>query len=319
MRKFIILIVLPIVAIESKSELSRKLELYHLVVSKWVMDKSDAIDRYLAGSEDSENLSNTKVTVAYEFGFNSKGRFLHNYDFALSLNLPRFQNKVKLTFEKVNKYKSLINSKESFLSKSSPELNSESNYNLALNFSQWSGKKSSVYFTGGVRFNSKLLIEPYIGLVSGYNIKSTKKVIFNVKNTLRYYLAGEIKDNLSTQYLYNYRSNILLGWLGNIEYTSKSDTQTLTSEFIWQKAVDKYKFYRIGFVADGTLKHFRHFQKNDFYAYLKYHNRYRGKDWLFYELTPSVEWRKRDNYHTSFGLKFKIGATFGGIKELFDK
>jgi hypothetical protein len=316
MKKFIF-ILLPLVAVNCKS-LSEMLEEYHLIASEWVMDKSDELDRYLSDSNDNKKLSNTKVKVAYEFGFNSEGRFSNDFDFALSLNLPRFQDKVKVTLEKVNKYKSLINSNESFLSKSD-ESKIDDSYNLALQFSQWKGKKSSLYFTGGVRFNSKFLLEPYIGVITGYNIKSTDKIAFNIKNTLRYYLAGEIKDNISTQYLYNYKDDMLIGWLGNIEYTNQSDEQTLTSEFIWQRVPNKDMFYRVGFVADAKLRHFQHFKKNDFYLYYKYHNKYRGKDWLFYELTPSVEWRKEDNYHTSFGLKFKVGATFGGIRDLFNK
>ena len=319
MRK-IILIIIPFIFVKAESDLSQLLEKYHFVASKWLMDKSDVIDRYLSDSDDDKNLSNTKVSIAYELGVNSKGRFSNDVDFSLSLSLPRFSNKVKLTLEKVNTYRSLIDSKESRLSNSESKISSnDDQYNLALKFSQWSGKKSSIYFTGGVRFNSKFLLEPYIGFVSGYSIEDTKKIVFNVKNTFRYYLAGEVKDNLSTQYLYNYKDDILLGWLGNIEYTNKSSHQTLTSEFIWQKVTNSYKFYRVGFVADAKLKNFKHLRKNDLYVYVKYHNRYRDKDWLFYEITPSLEWRRRDNYHTSFGLKFKIGATFGGIRDLINK
>ncbi len=317
MRK-LLLIILPITVISGESNLSKKLEEYHFIASKWVMDKSDELDRFLSDDYDNKNISNTKVSVAYEFGFNSKGRFSNDLDFSLSLNLPRFSNKVKLTLEKVNTYRSLIESKESFLSKSDSDTN-EDNYNLALQFSQWRGKRSSIYFTGGVRFNSKFLLEPYIGIISGYNIKKTDNKIVNVKNTLRYYLAGEVKDNFSTQYLFNYKQDTIVGWLGNIEYTNKSDKQTLTSEFIWHKVPNRYMFHRVGFVANAKLTHFKHFRKNDFYVYYKYHNRYRGKDWLFYELTPSVEWRKRDKYHTSFGLKFKVGATFGGLRDLINK
>jgi len=316
--KKLLLIILPITVISAKSDLSDKLDRYHLIASKWVMDTSDEIDRYLSGTEDDKNISNTKVTVAYEFGFNSKGRFSNDVDFSLSLNLPRFSNKVKLTLEKVNKYKSLINSKESYLSKSDTDTK-EDNYNLALKISRWKGKKTSIYFTGGVRFNSKFLIDPYIGIIGARNIKNTENKIFNVKNSLRYYLAGELKDNLSTQYLFNYKKDTVIGWLGNLEYTNKSAEQTLTSEFIWQKVPNEHMFHRIGIVADAKLTHFKHFKKNDFYVYYKYHNKYKDKDWLFYELTPSVEWRKRDKYHTSFGLKFKVGATFGGIKDLINK
>jgi hypothetical protein len=317
--KKILLLTLPIIAFSANSDLNNNLDKYHTLVSKWVMDKSDVVDRYLASKDDNKNLSNTKVSVAYEIGSTSKGKFSNNYDFSLSLNLPRFKDKVNLTLEKVNTYKSLINSKESFLSKSDSQTNSDDNYNLGISFSQWSGKKYATHLSGGVRFNSKFLLEPYVGVVSSYNIKSTKKTEINIKNTLRYYLAGEIKDNISSQLLYNYGSDVLLGWLGNFEYTSKSSKQTLTSEFILQKEYSSYNFYRLGFVANAKLTHFKNPKKNDFYIYFKYHNKYQNKDWMFYEITPSVELRKENKYHTTVGLKLKVGATFGGIRDLFKK
>ncbi len=312
--KKIILLTIPILLFSEDISIFDK---YHIVVSKWIMDKSDALDRFLAGTQDSKSLSNTKVTLSYELGANNLGKFSNDFDFSLSLNLPRFQDKAKITLEKVLNNKSLVgNNRESQLSKS--DENSDNKYNLALSLSQWRGKKASIYLTGGLRLG-KNIIDPYIGVVSGYNVISNNKKEFNIKNTIRYYFAGEIKDNLSTQYLYNYSDHILLGWLGNLDYSNREKEQILTSEFIWHRSINKYKFYRVGFIANAKLKHFKHLRKNDFEVYVKYHNKFRDKDWAFYEITPFVDKRKEDNWHTTYGVKLKVGATFGGIKDFIHK
>jgi len=303
---------IPIVLIAQESLTSQYLERYHKSISYWIMDGSDIVDRYLADTNDTKKLSKTRVKIAYEFGTNSKSGSSNTLDFGLSLSLPRLENKAKITLEKVNKTTGLFgNNAESTLSKK--EDNFDDSYNLALKYSQWRGKKSSIALTGGIRFN-KIFFEPYIGLIAGYTIINNTKENLTIKDTLRFYIAGEIKNNFSTQYLYNYSNDILLGWRGNFEYSNKSDIQNLISEFIWHKYIDEDKFIRVGFVSTATLTNFKKPKKDNFELYTKYHNKMLNKDWLFYEVTPSVDWKKEDNYKTSVGVKLKIGATFGGFR-----
>ena len=314
MKKVLFLIPVTILANQELSLLDE----YHIKISKWILDKSDAIDRYLSGENDDKNLSNTKLTLSYEIGSDNKGKISNNFDFSLSLNLPRFQKKSQLIFEKVIENRGVIGNSESLLSKS--DINkTENNYNLAIRFSQWHGKKSSINFAGGVRFSTRTVIEPYVGFNLGYNIISNEKTEFNVKNSFRYYLAGECKNILSSQYLYNYRDDILLGWFGSFTYSNKLSNQYLRSEFIYHKVINDYKFYRVGLIGNAKLTHFKHFRKNDFEIYVKYHDRYKNKKWLSYEVTPFVDLKRDYDYHTSYGIRLKVSATFGGIKDILNK
>ena len=307
-----ILIFTPLLTFaQEDSSMSNLLDKYHQIISYWVIDGSDSIDRYLSGTKDKKRLSKTKINLSYEIGTYNTGGLVNNFDFGISLSLPRFKNKAKITLEKVNRDKSLFgNNREAVLSKKDDDTSLDS-YNLALKYSQWGGKKSKIGLTGGIRFN-KLIVEPYLGVIAGYSIKSNNKENINLKNILRFYLAGEIKDSLSAQYLYNYSSDLLLGWRGNIDYSNKSDEQTFISEFICHKYVNEYKFFRFGFISTASLTNFKHFRKGDFEIYSKIHNKMMDKKWLYYEVTPSLDWKRKDNYKTSVGIKFKIGASFGG-------
>ena len=303
-------------SIVAAQEIDSILDEYHIKISKWVMDKSDVIDRFLSGVHDEKSLSNTKIKVAYEVGVDDDGDFSNSFDFSLSLHLPRFKDKALLTLEKVTDNDTFIRDKEALLTKKDMDLND--NYNLAFKLSRVKTRDFSINATGGVRFG-KNIIEPYIGLILDNNFIHSKKVEFNINNTVRYYLAGEIRDVLSTQYLYNFKKNIVLGWLGTIDYSNEESEQTLTSEFIWHKRVNDYKFYRFGFIADAKLRNFKHFRKNNFEVYFKYHDKYKDKKWLFYEITPFIDWKKEDDYKTTFGMKLKVGATFGGIRDLLKR
>ncbi len=302
---------LPLVTFTS-AEVS-KLDSYHLFLSNWVMNSSDNLDRYLVEKNDTKSLSNTKIDIAYEGGLNTAGGFLNNLDFGLSLNLPRFENKVKLSVSKVKQNWNATDANGNVVSNMdiSSNKSDDDKYDLMVEYQNHKGKRSSVGFTGGVRFN-KVFFEPYIGLKAKYLIYSNDLNLLVAKNVLRFYLAGEIRDTISAKYIRLIDSDLQFGWYGNIDYSSKSNEQVLKSEFILHKKLGEFTFIRGGFFASSKLTNFKNPKKENFELYARYHHKLLNRDWLYYELTPAIEWKNDDKFSGSFTLKFKVGATFGG-------
>ncbi len=311
MKKFLLLLLFPLFTIADSIELS--LDKYHYIISQWILDKSDFVDRYLADINSSVKENRTIIDVSVEVGkFSTQKSFYHNVDFSMQLDLPRLRDKLKVTFQKVREESSLLNrNSEALLSRSS-DLKNES-YNLALSYSPFSNKNIVFSLDGGVRFN-KFFFEPYIGILTAYKIRRDKKVDSNIKNSLRFYLAGEVKNLLLAQYFYKYKEDIVLGWLGSFIYSNELSNQDISSEIFALKLLDKYRFGRVGFIATAHLKHFKNPKTDDFELYFKYHNKLLNKKWLYYEITPSLHWKRKDDYKTSVGIKVKVGATFGAVK-----
>ncbi len=313
MKKFILyisILLAPLVTLANKSDdLSSSLDKYHYIISQWILDKSDLVDRYLSDiNTTTEN--NTSIDISIEVGkFTKSNSFYHNVDFALHLDLPRLKNKLKLTLQKVSKSSTLLGkNSEKLLSKSSDSDNE--GYNLALTYSPWAKKRFFMTFDSGVRFDN-YFFEPYVGVLSGYKIKQKDNVEANIKNSLRFYLAGEIKDLVLGQYFYKYKEDVVVGWLGSFIYSSEKNTQDLSSEVFGLKLLNKDSFFRLGFISNFHLKHFKNPKKDNFELYAKYHNKLLNKEWLYYEVTPSLNWKKEHNFKPSVGVKLKIGATFG--------
>jgi len=312
MKKFLLIATItPFLSFANKSDSS--LDKYHYIISQWILDKTDLVDRYLSDIHDTKKENHTTIDISIEFGkFTRTDSLYHNVDFSIHLDLPRLKNKLKLTLEKVSKNSTLLNkNREKLLSKSSD--NSDEGYNLALSYAPWDKRRFFVSFDGGVRFDN-YFIEPYVGILSGYKIKKSKKVEANVRNSLRFYLAGEVKDLLLGEYFYKYNENVVLGWMGSFVYSSEQSTQSISTEFFALRLLNKDSFARVGFISNFHLHNFKNPKKDDFELYFKYHNKLLNKKWLYYEITPSLNWKRKDNYKTSVGLKVKIGATFGAVK-----
>ncbi len=289
---------------------------YHKFLSNWLMDKSDYLDKYISEKNDTKRLSNTRVKVAYEVGVNTSGGFSNNLDFGLSLNLPRFENKVKLTLNKVKSDWNALDENGDVVSNVglSSKLESDNKYDLMLEYKGHRGKKSSIGLTGGLRFN-KYFFEPYVGLKGKYLVFQRDKDALLLRDKLRFYVAGEIRNTIYSKYVRDVGKYMQFGWYGNIDYSTKSDNQDFKTELLLQRSTNNYSFNRVGFVASANLTNFKNFRKQNFETYYKHHDKMLNKDWLYYEITPSVVWKKEDNFKSSFTLKFKIGATFGGIRK----
>ncbi len=288
------------------------LDKYHYIISQWLLDKTDLIDRYLADINTTKRVKNkTKIDISFEIGkFTNINSFYHNLDYSLNLDLPRFQNKWKLKLEKIKQHNfSILKSNEELLSKTNRDKNTT--FNLSLFFTPIKGKKSIFSLDGGVRFNKKFLIDPYIGVVIGRKLKKNQKKDFNIKNNIRFYLSGEFKDLLKAFYFYKYENNQIVGWNGNFVWSSEVNTQYFSSEIFSLKFLNKNSFYKVGFISTASLKNFKHLRKEDFEFYIKYRDKLLNKKWLYYEITPATKWERKNNYKTSIGIKLKIGAIFG--------
>lgn len=289
------------------------LDKYHYKVSNWLLAKSDYLDKYLTDNNDTKHLSHTKVGISYEITSNSSGGISNNFDFSLSLSLPRFQNKMKLKLDKVKKNWNSIDDNGVILPLNSIQKDTtlDDSYNLGLEYSQWKGKRSSIKFTGGLRF-SKIILEPYIGIIAGYKIYNRDRIETSIKNKLLFYTSGEIKNTSSLQYLYSIDRDNLIGVYAILEYSTDEDDQTIKSEFMWHRRIDNRSYFKSGFIATAKLTKFKNLKRENFELYSRYHNKFRDKDWLYFEITPAVDWKKEDNFKPSATLKLKVGATFGG-------
>jgi hypothetical protein len=313
-KKLLLILLVPFIISAAQEEgFLESLEKYHTIISKWILDKTDLVDRYLVDKNDTKRENKTLIDLSFELGkFTQESGFYHNLAFSLQLDLPRLENKFKLKFQKVPQNSgTLLNEKdkENLLAKD----DEKKKYNLSLNYSPLAKENFFFSISGGAQFD-ELMINPYVNLVTGYKFKKSKKEDIFLKNSLRFYLGGEVKDLLIGQYFYQYQKDMVLGWIGSFVYSNKSSYQDMTSEFFALKELNKHSFYRIGFAATAHLKNFKHAHKGDFELYARYHNKLLNKKWLYYEITPSLNWKRKEHYKTSVGIKVKIGATFGALK-----
>ncbi len=314
MKKLYLLLVLSAILFSKSNKYD--LDKAHILASNWIMNKSDFLDRYLANKHDTKHLSNTKLNIAYEVGLNTSGGLSNNFDFGLSLRLPRFEKKVKLKIQKVKEEWNALDNSGNVVSNVglSSSISNKDKYDLMLQYRGHKGKRSSIGLTGGVRFN-KIFWEPYVGIKAKYIIFQEEKQVLLLRNTLRFYISGEMRDTLYSKYVRRLGINSQFGWYNNLDYTSKSNKQDLKTEFVLQTSNNNYSFFRTGFIAWAKLKNFNNPRKENFEIYTKYHNKMRNKKWMYYEVTPAIEWKRKDNFKPSFTLKFKIGATFGGTRK----
>jgi len=319
MKNFIPFVIMTIYMFGLHAE-SSIIEHYHTLASQWLTERTDRIDNYLVDSNESERINRTMLELAYLGTYDSKNGFSNGIDFSFALDLPRFQKRMRLIFKKVqedewgsdgnisgNMENSHLPSSGSGISDSNE---SRSGYALGFEYFQWAEGKLTLKFEAGARFND-VMFEPYIGAKTGYQLYKEGPWESMLGNSLRLYLGGEVRDDVTllTRYILDPKTS--MGWYNTFGYSSVSESQSMGSELAWQKMLGEENYLKVGFALSGQMINFSEPEVSEYKIFGTYRNRV-WKDWLYYEVTPATVWRKSDNFKNAYRLDLKLGIRFGG-------
>ncbi|SFV65729.1 hypothetical protein MNB_SV-12-239 [hydrothermal vent metagenome] len=275
---------------------------YRDELSTWLVDSSNSIDNYFIeanGTATSTTYAELKTSFALESGRSSE----YAIRLRLRLNLPKVQEKLRVVFEDSDSdddfYDSTKLDNDRYLDKK--------DYYLRLEYFNYIINKLSFSLSGGVKLN-RLDIYPYVNLKVKYNVDSSDNNKRVVSNRFRYYINEDIEDIISYNILYPLEESFYCTVRNSVRYRNWQDYQQIVNSISFVKSIEKNRYLSVGASLLNELEDI-----DLTLQYPKIYSTYRGKlykEWIYYELTPSILWRKENDYHESYRFMVSIGMIF---------
>ena len=280
------------------------LDEYRLNISYWLVKKSQDIDNYFFESNSTNHTSHTYAEIKSSFALENTQNSEYAVRLRLRLNLPRIQKHLRIVFEDASNDNALYDG---------TKLNSqyqleEKQYFLRLEYFNYMVKQLNFSLSSGVRF-TKTMLHPYLNIKAKYNIKSQEEKKKILSNRFRYYINGDIEDVISFNTLYTLDESLYFTIQNSFRYRNWEDFQKIVNNASFIKALEVGEQASAGFTLVTELKNNRNLTLNYPQLYVTYRNQL-YKNWIYYEIHPSLLWRKENDYESSARLMLTIGIIF---------
>ena len=278
------------------------LDKYHDDLCHVLVDISNSIDNYFVESNSTES-SSTRAELINSFAIENRQGFEKEIRLRLRLSLPKIQKNLRLVLEDET------NDDSSYDSTSLTNEHLETKrYYLRLEYFKFVKKKLNMAFAGGVRIRNSHLV-PYANIRSRYNLYEKGKINSEVYNRFRYYTDGEVEDSFEFNTEYSISESFDLFFRNQLSYSNKEEFQVVINDVSWIKSLNDKKQVGAGFELVSKLENFKNARVDYIHFHALFHHMF-YKDWIYYQVAPSVLWRESNDFKTSYRYMMNIGILF---------
>ncbi len=275
------------------------LDEYHDKLSNILVDSSNSVDDYFIKTQ-SRKRSKTEAELKTSFAIESNRKSEYALRFKLRVNLPKIQKKFRLFFEDEDSDNIFYDGTQ--LDNRYKVKNK--NYLLRLDFWEFIFKK--IDFTSGVgvkfrRFN----LYPYINLKVKYLFEN-RNLIANSR--FRLYSDGKFENAVTLSKIEHFNKKIYILYRNFFKYKDRTNSTTIINSISTTKIISHKKELSVGVAFASRLDVLK--------AYLSYQQLYIAyreifyKNWLYYEVSPSILWREENDFDKSYRFMFNLGMKF---------
>lgn len=299
--KVLVLVSLVMLNIYAENN-SSLLDVYHDDLCKVLVKTSNSIDNYFI-EENSSVSSTTRAELSTSFAMEANQEFEKDVRFRLRLNLPKIQKNLRLIFEDESNDESLYDrttlNDEHLIDKS---------YYLRLEYFKIMKKKLNMVAGAGLRVRQGNLV-PYLNLRSRYDLYKDKGIKSAFYNRFRFYTDGEIEDIFEFNSLYDIDSSLHTIFRNQLSFSNKDEFEIAYHNVSLVKQLHKKRQLSLGIGLRGYLKNFKNYSVEYYHFHTLYHHLF-YKDWIYYQVAPSVLWRESNNFNISYRLMLNFGIFF---------
>jgi hypothetical protein len=282
---------------------STNIDHYHDTMCQFLVNTSHSIDDYFIEGNTTE-LSKTRAEFSTSYAIEGHQKDQQDIRLRLRLNLPKIQKNLRLVFEDETNDDALydgttLNDQTTLQNK---------RYYLRLDYFNYVKEKFNMVLGGGVRIRHSNLV-PYLNFRSNYDVYQDTKIKSQFYNRFRFYSDGEIENIFEFNSIYTLNPSLYATWRNQLSYERSSRFQTLLNDVTLIQVLDDRKQLQGGV---GVVSSFNQF-KNANIDYYHLHGLYQHifyKNWMYYQLAPSILWRETNNFNVSYRFMVNFGILF---------
>lgn len=278
-----------------------KLDQYHENICHALIDGSNRLDSYLMDINSTESTTEAEIKTSYAIENGRESEYTMRL--RLRLSLPYLQNKFRIVLEDEDSNDPLYDG-----TNLDNEYKAENkNYFLGVQYFDYMIQRHHVSSALGVRFR-KSTIQPYVNFKVEYLIEENEEYTSQVTDRLRLYSNGDIENIFTYNILEPFQDEFYV-LIDNVHrYQNWEEDRTISNSIAVMKLLDDQRVASLGV---GLLSRYNRDEIKIVYPQLYgvYHAPL-YKDWIYYELSPSLLWREENNYAPSARFMVNIGTLF---------
>jgi hypothetical protein len=276
------------------------LDMYHQKISQILIETSRSVDNFFVDDGNSSKNNKTEAQIKTSFAIESGRKAEYAIHFRVRFHLPKLQNRFRLVFEDEDSDDVFYDG----LKLDSQYKLENKRYSLRLDYFDYVIKR--IDFTAGVGLKfKKFNLYPYLNLKTKYLFEDSNILL---RNRFRFYSSGKYEDTFTLSRIKELGDNRYILFRNFFKYRSDTTIRNMVNSVSITQNLSKNREVTIGFLLREHFKIFRYY-----FDYPQIYFGYRDllyKDWIYYELTPSILWREENDYKRSFRFMFNIGVNF---------
>jgi len=274
---------------------------YHDILCQALIDSSNKIDNFFIDSNDTIS-SQTHAEFSTYVAKETYSGLETDVRFRIKVDLPKIKKHLRLIVE---------DDETDNLLYDNTRLNGDNlhdkQYHLRFEYFKFLGDKFRAKLGAGARIRSNMIV-PYVNHDMNYAFIKEKKIESSLANRFRFYTDGELEDTLEFNSLY-YFNNEFYGMFRNALRYDESSMQSSFSTLSFLKIFSEKKQLNWGIGSTNMFENFKHREVDNFQLYGSWHHTF-YKDWIYYELAPSILKREVNDYKTSYRFLVSFGIYF---------
>ena len=275
------------------------LDIYHDKLSNILVESSNSVDDYFIDTNSSKK-SKTEAELKTSFAVENNRKSEYALRFKLRVNLPKIQKKFRLFFEDEDSDNIFFDGTK--LDNRYRVQNK--NYFLRLDFFDFIFKKIDFTSGFGLKFR-RFNLYPYINLKVKYLFEN-RDLIANSR--FRLYSDGKFENAVTLSKIQHLNKKIYILYRNFFKYKDRTDRTTIINSISITKIISPKKELTAGVAFASRLEILK--------SYLSYQQLYIAyreifyKNWLYYEVSPSILWREENDFDSSYRFIFNLGMKF---------
>ena len=274
---------------------------YHDSLCEILIDTSNKIDNFLVDSNETTS-SKTHAELSTSVAKETYLSLEKDVRFRIKVDLPKVKKHLRLILEDEDSDDLLYDN-----TRLNDDALQEKQYHFRFEYFRFLGDKFNSKLGAGVRIRSNNLV-PYVNHDTSYDFVKDKKMESTLANRFRFYTDGALEDTVEFNSLYNF-DKTFYGMFRNAFRYDESRTQVSFSTISFLKYFSDKKYINWGIGTTNKYENFKHREVDNFQLYSSWHHVF-YKDWVYYEVAPSILKRESNDYKTSYRLLLNFGIYF---------
>lgn len=280
------------------------LDNFHTWCNEGILKLANKMDYFFGGIRVDEEANETYGRISFETRFRESETVKFSTRQRLRLNLPGFEKKLKLVFDK----EGLEEEEGDFIRPQDPRSENEAGFDTALRYVVKRQAKWNTQVDGGLRVRRHRPFNVFARVRNRFTWEPKKWFITRFVNELYYFARTYGLADTRLDFDFVFRDTSFFRFGNFARWEDRKDFFEFTNSLSYIREISDRRAVSYNIAATGTDEVKTTY--TNYSAFIQYRQLI-YKDWLFAEVNPTLNFPKDNGFNPSLSVSFKLEFLFG--------